>query len=244
MYAQTRPIEVSEHWSTVLLAEWANQASLEQELQLPVSVVASADAAIQAKGQIGFIDLFTLPLFDAAADAMPGACPQSTCTLLSAYTDRNSSALSHLQVFALTQNHAESTELSGKTVSTLSTRSPQQSRLPRSKQLTTIRTASALSRTDTEICFPCRSLARCFRAVTSRVPLFPHPQLRACKPLQLMRLRFTTRIACGPPILNTQPDGRAPSAYPPYEHDVLKNKHSIQTYDNRQMIDDFDIGPS
>jgi hypothetical protein len=66
---QTRPIEVSEHWSTVLLAEWANQASLEQELSLPVSVVASADAAIQAKGQIGFIDLFTLPLFDAAADA-------------------------------------------------------------------------------------------------------------------------------------------------------------------------------
>jgi hypothetical protein len=63
---------VSEHWSTVLLAEWANQASLEQELSLPVSVVASADAAIQAKGQIGFIDLFTLPLFDAAADAMPG----------------------------------------------------------------------------------------------------------------------------------------------------------------------------
>lgn len=56
----------------MLLAEWANQASLEQELQLPVSVVASADAAIQAKGQIGFIDLFTLPLFDAAADAMPG----------------------------------------------------------------------------------------------------------------------------------------------------------------------------
>jgi len=56
----------------VLLAEWANQATLEQELQLPVSVVASADAAIQAKGQIGFIDLFTLPLFDAAADAMPG----------------------------------------------------------------------------------------------------------------------------------------------------------------------------
>lgn len=63
---------MSEHWSTVLLAEWANQASLEQELSLPVSVVASADAAIQAKGQIGFIDLFTLPLFDAAADAMPG----------------------------------------------------------------------------------------------------------------------------------------------------------------------------
>lgn len=69
---QTRPIEVSEHWSSVLLDEWAIQAQLEQELTLPVTVVASADAAIQAKGQIGFIDLFTMPLFEAAADAMPG----------------------------------------------------------------------------------------------------------------------------------------------------------------------------
>ena len=66
----------------MLLAEWANQATLEQELQLPVSVVASADAAIQAKGQIGFIDLFTLPLFDAAADAMPG---EAVSELLQAY---------------------------------------------------------------------------------------------------------------------------------------------------------------
>jgi hypothetical protein len=92
-HLQTRPIEVSEHWSTVLLAEWANQASLEQELQLPVSVVASADAAIQAKGQIGFIDLFTLPLFDAAADAMPGAS-STVYRLLPTCTD-NISTMCH-----------------------------------------------------------------------------------------------------------------------------------------------------
>lgn len=55
----------------MLLEEWANQAHLEQELDLPISVVASADAAIQAKGQIGFIDLFTLPLYETVADAMP-----------------------------------------------------------------------------------------------------------------------------------------------------------------------------
>ncbi|GHJ84156.1 hypothetical protein NliqN6_0558 [Naganishia liquefaciens] len=67
----TRPIEVSEYWSTVLLDEWAVQASLERKLNLPISVVASADALIQAKGQIGFIDLFTLPLYETAADAMP-----------------------------------------------------------------------------------------------------------------------------------------------------------------------------
>jgi hypothetical protein len=69
---QTRPIDVSEHWSSVLLEEWAKQASLEQDLGLPVSVIASADAALQAKGQIGFIDLFTQPLFEAVADILPG----------------------------------------------------------------------------------------------------------------------------------------------------------------------------
>jgi len=48
------------------------QASLEQDLDLPVSVIASADAALQAKGQIGFIDLFTQPLFEAVSDILPG----------------------------------------------------------------------------------------------------------------------------------------------------------------------------
>lgn len=56
----------------MLLEEWAKQASLEQDLDLPVSVVASADAALQAKGQIGFIDLFTQPLFAAVSDILPG----------------------------------------------------------------------------------------------------------------------------------------------------------------------------
>lgn len=50
------------------------QASLERQLNLPISVVASANALIQAKGQIGFIDLFTLPLYETAAEAMPGQC--------------------------------------------------------------------------------------------------------------------------------------------------------------------------
>jgi len=50
---------------------------LEQDLDLPVSVIASADAALQAKGQIGFIDLFTQPLFEAVAEILPGMCPFS-----------------------------------------------------------------------------------------------------------------------------------------------------------------------
>ena len=70
--AQTRPLDVSEYWSSVLLEEWAKQACLEQELDLPVSVIASADAALQAKGQIGFIDLFTLPLFSAVSAILNG----------------------------------------------------------------------------------------------------------------------------------------------------------------------------
>ena len=57
----------------MLLKEWAVQASLETDLELPVSVIASADAALQAKGQIGFIKLFTQPLFDAVSDVLPGA---------------------------------------------------------------------------------------------------------------------------------------------------------------------------
>nr|AAX73258.1 high-affinity phosphodiesterase [Cryptococcus neoformans var. neoformans] len=74
-HLQSRPIDVSQHWSSVLLEEWAKQASLEQDLSLPVSVVASADAALQAKGQIGFIDLFTKPLFQAVSDALPELQP-------------------------------------------------------------------------------------------------------------------------------------------------------------------------
>lgn len=37
-----------------------------------MSVIASADAALQAKGQIGFIKLFTQPLFDAVSRVLPG----------------------------------------------------------------------------------------------------------------------------------------------------------------------------
>ena len=95
MILQTRPIDVSEHWSTVLLKEWAVQASLEQDLDLPVSVIASADSALQAKGQIGFIDLFTQPLFEAVSDVLPGKLP-----LASPRTVSDMGGLSELQCYA------------------------------------------------------------------------------------------------------------------------------------------------
>ncbi|CDZ96330.1 hd-domain pdease-like protein [Phaffia rhodozyma] len=70
-----RPHQISEYWSTALLEEWHNQANLELDLRLPVSVVQQADAAMQAKGQVAFIDLFTQPLFDGAATVMPDLAP-------------------------------------------------------------------------------------------------------------------------------------------------------------------------
>lgn len=98
MVHQARPHEISEHWSSALLEEWHQQATLETGLQLPVSVVKQADAVIQAKGQVAFIvrllvicvslpgstlltrlshqqDLFTQPLFDAASSVMPQLAP-------------------------------------------------------------------------------------------------------------------------------------------------------------------------
>lgn len=64
---------MSEHWSKVLLEEWSSQALLERELGLPPSVVANTDELGQAKGQIGFITMFTKPLFEAATLLVPGS---------------------------------------------------------------------------------------------------------------------------------------------------------------------------
>ncbi|KAG9104565.1 3',5'-cyclic-nucleotide phosphodiesterase [Ceratobasidium sp. 370] len=74
----TRPHAVSEHWSKVLLEEWACQANFEQELDLPVTVVnvdVSNGAKQQAQGQVNFIDLFTQPLFNVTASVIPELRP-------------------------------------------------------------------------------------------------------------------------------------------------------------------------
>ncbi|KAG8712762.1 3',5'-cyclic-nucleotide phosphodiesterase [Ceratobasidium sp. 395] len=74
----TRPHAVSEHWSKALLEEWACQATFEQELDLPVTVVnvdVTNGAKQQAQGQVGFIDLFTQPLFSATASVIPELRP-------------------------------------------------------------------------------------------------------------------------------------------------------------------------
>jgi len=65
---------VAKHWSTALLEEWTVQAKIEEEFKLPVSVMIlnSSEAKAQAKSQVGFINLFTQPLFDAIAGCLPG----------------------------------------------------------------------------------------------------------------------------------------------------------------------------
>lgn len=67
-----RPYHVCEHWSKALLEEWAKQASLEKQLDLPITVFSSADPASQAKSQVGFIDMFVQPLFETVSNLVPG----------------------------------------------------------------------------------------------------------------------------------------------------------------------------
>jgi len=65
----TRPHRISRAWSTALLAEWSVQAAIETQFSLPVSVMTldPTDTKAQARSQVGFIDLFAKPLFNAMA---------------------------------------------------------------------------------------------------------------------------------------------------------------------------------
>ncbi|TDL25150.1 HD-domain/PDEase-like protein [Rickenella mellea] len=67
----SRPHSVSKHWSAALNAEWASQALLEKQLQLPISVQDSTDPVDEAKGQIFFIQAFVLPLLEITTHAIP-----------------------------------------------------------------------------------------------------------------------------------------------------------------------------
>lgn len=64
---------MARQWSTALLEEWAVQAQIEAKFKLPISVVIlnPEEQVAQAKSQVGFINLFTQPLFDAMASVAP-----------------------------------------------------------------------------------------------------------------------------------------------------------------------------
>ncbi|GAA5998996.1 3',5'-cyclic-nucleotide phosphodiesterase PDE2 [Rhodotorula paludigena] len=63
----TRPHRISRIWAAALQEEWAVQASIEANFGLPITVMTQDpnDVKAQAKGQVGFIDLFCKPLFAA-----------------------------------------------------------------------------------------------------------------------------------------------------------------------------------
>ena len=81
----TRPHGIARAWSTALLEEWAEQARIEAEFKLPISVVTlnPAEKKAQAKSQVGFINLFTQPLFDAMT-----SCADRAFTLSRDIADR------------------------------------------------------------------------------------------------------------------------------------------------------------
>lgn len=72
---QTRPHRISRIWAAALQEEWAVQASIEANFGLPITVMTQDpnDVKAQAKGQVGFIDLFCKPLFAAMSTVVDGA---------------------------------------------------------------------------------------------------------------------------------------------------------------------------
>lgn len=57
----------------ILSEEFSRQASMEGELQIQSSLMAppKQDIASLAKSQLGFMNLFAIPLFQGVADIMP-----------------------------------------------------------------------------------------------------------------------------------------------------------------------------
>ncbi|KAH9072873.1 hypothetical protein EDB83DRAFT_2359621 [Lactarius deliciosus] len=66
-----RPINVSQHWASVLQEEWTSQATLERHLHLSPSVKEEVDPLSEAKSQVWFIETFAKPLFDLTASGIP-----------------------------------------------------------------------------------------------------------------------------------------------------------------------------
>lgn len=69
-----RPFATAAKWADILTDEFARQASMEEELQIPSALFAPPvrDSIIElGKSQIGFMNLFALPLFQGVRDLMP-----------------------------------------------------------------------------------------------------------------------------------------------------------------------------
>ncbi|KDN52008.1 HD-domain/PDEase-like protein, partial [Tilletiaria anomala UBC 951] len=68
-----RTLAIGRQWSVNLRREWARQMDLEVSCGLPVTVGLDliAEEESLAKGQICFVDLFVLPLFESMASILP-----------------------------------------------------------------------------------------------------------------------------------------------------------------------------
>ncbi|KAK7225929.1 hypothetical protein V2G26_013932 [Clonostachys chloroleuca] len=69
----TRRFDAATRWMHILSEEFSRQASMEDELRIPSSLMTppKKDLASLAKSQLGFMNLFAIPLFQGVADIMP-----------------------------------------------------------------------------------------------------------------------------------------------------------------------------
>ncbi|ODA82845.2 hypothetical protein RJ55_01354 [Drechmeria coniospora] len=65
--------ETAQQWMHILAEEFSRQASMEDELEIKSSLMArpKKDSVSLGKAQLGFMDLFAIPLFQGVADVMP-----------------------------------------------------------------------------------------------------------------------------------------------------------------------------
>lgn len=71
-----RPWEVAEQWTKILQEEFANQGEMEKEVGMETALFGGppelGNTFKLATGQIGFMSIFALPLFEGVADILPG----------------------------------------------------------------------------------------------------------------------------------------------------------------------------
>ena len=74
--AQARKFDTAARWANILTDEFSNQGVMEQELQIPSCLFGGPpvrdDLIKLGESQIGFMNIFARPLFEAVADIMPG----------------------------------------------------------------------------------------------------------------------------------------------------------------------------
>lgn len=70
-----RPFSVAEKWTDILQQEFANQGVMEENIGMETALFGGppeiGNFGRKAKGQIGFMNFFALPLFDGVADILP-----------------------------------------------------------------------------------------------------------------------------------------------------------------------------